>query len=708
MSWMEKLYQTYEAVIALNLPIEEGKQPLMPTSHTLQNAHINIVIDGEGHFRSASVLEKTQIILPATESSASRSSGEAPHPLADKIQYIAKDYADYGGQKKAYFEGYQKQLAAWCASEHAHPKVQAIYQYIKKGTVIADLVAYKILFVDADNQLLTQWHSEEGEAPKIFKVLPKEKGVLDQGAALVCWTVQKEADPNADTWKDTSIQASWIAYDTSDSSGTGLCYITGNLQPLSTKHPAKIRHSGDKAKLISSNDTSGYTYRGRLLEDDQACGIGFDVSQKAHNALSWLIQRQGFRNGDQAYVAWAVSGKAIPDPLQDSLSLFDNEEPDLSIVEEVASPTPDITIDHAIDIGQSYALQLRNRMAGYAAKLSPNEQIIIMGIDSATPGRMGIIYYREMFSYEFIERLEKWHEEFAWYQRHTQEIIDEKSKKKFSKPTYPISSPIPKHIAFAAYGENVTDNLKKKTIERLLPCIVDGSPFPFDLVENCVRKVSNRNAYPRDKQGKQPLWEEHLGITCALYRGYAHRRLGCTKESSAFPCTLRKEGNYFHQYPDTNQRRSFDMALEENYHSRDYLYGRLLAVAERIEEVALNASDENRPTNAARLMQRFSDRPAQTWLTIYKALDPYMQRLQASAKPSLRAFLHNQHEELETISGAFTIDDFNNNAPLSGEFLLGYYCQRQKMKQDSAEKSANYKAKQTKNLDETTLAGEAE
>lgn len=150
------------------------------------------------------------------------------------------------------------------------------------------------------------------------------------------------------------------------------------------------------------------------------------------------------------------------------------------------------------------------------------------------------------------------------------------------------------------------------------------------------------------------------------------------------------------------------MALEENYHSRDYLYGRLLAVAERIEEIALSASDENRPTNAARLMQRFADRPAQTWLTIYKALDPYMQRLQASAKPSLRTFLHNQNEELETISSAFVIEDFNNNAPLSGEFLLGYYCQRQKMKQDSAEKAANYKAKQTKNLDETTLAGEAE
>ena len=649
MSWMEKLYQTYEAVIALDLPIEEGKQPLMPTSHTLQNTHINIVIDGEGHFRSASVLEKTQIILPATEDSASRGNIEAPHALADKLQYVAKDYAIYGGRKKAYFESYQKQLAAWCASEHAHPKVQAIYQYIKKGTVIADLVAYKILFVDANHQLLTQWNSENGEAPKIFKVLPKEKGALDQGSALVCWTVEKEADPNADTWKDDSIQKSWIAYDTSDSSGTGLCYITGHLQTLSTKHPAKIRHSGDKAKLISSNDTSGYTYRGRFLEDDQACGIGFDVSQKAHNALSWLIQRQGFRNGDQAYVAWAVSGKDIPDPLQDSLSLFDNEEPDLSIVEEVASPTPDITIDHAIDIGQSYALQLRNRMAGYAAKLSPNEQIIIMGIDSATPGRMGIIYYREMLGPEFLERLETWHQQFAWHQRRTQEIPNETGKKPKTKVIWPISSPLPKDIASAAYGDNVTDSLKKKVIERLIPCIIDGQPFPRDLVTCCVRKAANRVAYASDEQW---LWKKNLGITCALYKGF-HQR-----------------------HPDINQRRNYAMALQENYHSRDYLFGRLLAIAERIEDIALSISGENRPTTAARLMQRFADRPYETWRTIELALQPYMQRLRVSRG----GFLVNRMKELDAILDLFDPAEFTSKAPLSGEFLLGYHCQRQHAK----------------------------
>ena len=96
MSWMEKLYQTYEAGVLLDLPLEKC---LMPISHTMQNAHINIVIDGNGHFKRASVLEKKQIILPATEKSAGRTGKKPPpHPLADKLQYVAKDYPEFGGQ----------------------------------------------------------------------------------------------------------------------------------------------------------------------------------------------------------------------------------------------------------------------------------------------------------------------------------------------------------------------------------------------------------------------------------------------------------------------------------------------------------------------------------------------------------------------------------------------------------------------------------
>ena len=675
MSWMEKLYQTYEAGVLLDLPLEKC---LMPISHTMQNAHINIVIDGNGHFKRASVLEKKQIILPATEKSAGRTGKKPPpHPLADKLQYVAKDYPEFGGQKLSFFEDYHNLLKSWCDSKYSHPKAVAVFEYIKRGSVVKDLSKDGILVVVNDRLETPKIFEDVKNKPAIFKVIPKDTKLdaFDQGAALVCWSVEIEGNCISDTWKDSSLQDSWNMFNSDDEGIEGLCFITGIKGALASNHPSKIRHTGDKAKLISSNDLDGFTFLGKFTDSKesikkfggQSLGVGLITTQKAHNALTWLIQRQGFRNGDQAYVSWAVSGKQIPEPLNDTWSLFETSDFDLDEVSEGSTNAQNESQDHSRDLGQSYALQLKKYMAGYSAKLSPNEQIIIMGIDSATPGRMGIIYYRELLRDDFFNRLESWHKEFAWIQRHTVQIADNSGKKPKTKTIWPISSPVPKDIAAAAYGDNVNDSLKKKVIERLMPCIIDGQPFPEDLVISCVRKATNRVGYASDAQW---LWEKNLGIACALYKGYYHR------------------------HPIKTKRREYAMALEENNDSRDYLYGRLLAIAERIEDVALNISGENRSTTAARLMQRFADRPFETWRTIELALQPYIQRLRLSRA----GFLTNQLKEIDTILALFKHDEFNSKDKLSGEFLLAYHCQRQKFKTKT----------ETETTDENTLEGDSE
>jgi len=657
MSWMAKLFETYEKGMSL----EQGHGTrLMPISHTLQNAHINIVIDGEGNFKRASVLEKTQVVLPATEKSAGRSSGAAPHPLADKIQYIAKDYPDYGGRKPSHFEGYEKQLAAWCASKHGHENAVAVHNYISKGQTISDLVQSHILHVNHENQLMAYWPEvEDSSPPLIFKVLPtlpknkrinKDMSEIEPGDALVCWSVEKEGNPNSSTWQDDSLQQSWIDYESQSSVLSDFCYITGDIKPIAVNHPAKLRHTGDKAKLLSANDSSGFTFRGRFTDPNgrQAARVSYEVTQKAHNALRWLISRQGFRNGDQVYVSWAISGKETPSPLESSWALLKASP---SIGEDIRLEAQK-TLDHSIDLGESFARALNKYMAGYHAALEPNEQIVVMGLDSATPGRMGIIYYRELLASEFIKRLEKWHCEFAWPQRFTLELPDPSGKKKpYTKTVWPISSPAPKAIAEAAYGDILKSNetLKKNVIQRILPCIVDGRHTPHDLVKSAVRRACNRNNYERWE------WEKNLGVACALYKGF-----------------------YF-RHPKEEERREYSMALEEDRTTRDYLYGRLLAIAEKIEEMALYVGGEERPTTAARLMQRFADRPFSTWRNIYLALQPYMQRLQANRA----GFLVNRKRELDAILDAFLPDDYTSERPLSGEFLLGYHCQKRAWQKQS-------------------------
>ncbi len=168
-----------------------------------------------------------------------------------------------------------------------------------------------------------------------------------------------------------------------------------------------------------------------------------------------------------------------------------------------------------------------------------------------------------------------------------------------------------------------------------MPSIIDGRPVPRDLVEQCVRRASNR-------VGLEPWeFEKSLGIACSLFKGFQN------------------EGGYI-------------MALEEERNSRDYLYGRLLAVAEKIESMALYFAKEKRETTAARLMPRFIDRPFSTWRTIRIGLRPYEARLNAKAPGLLSGYI----ELLDGISCQFLTDEFTQDNRLSGECLLAYHCQR--------------------------------
>ena len=660
MSWMQKLYRTYESI--LEQGVTDDAEPLTPVGHTIQNAHIVIVIDGQGNFQTARVMPpKTAILLPATESSENRTSGEAPHPLADKIQYVAKDYADYGGEKKAYFEGYLKQLKAWCESPFAHPKVQAVLHYVTKGRVVADLVEAGIFPLDSDGKVLNKWETE-GDAPPIFSVLPKTKGEIEFGSALVCWQVEIAGDVHSQTWTDKTIQQSWADYAASEKAEKGFCLVQGKEAVISTMHPAKLRHTGDKAKLISSNDTAGYTFRGRFATAEEAASISADVSAKAHSALRWLISRQGIRNGDQVTVAWAISGKPIPSPMKDisaELDWADMGNWDISAVEnpdEIAaqrlSENSEASPDWSVNIGQAAARIIKKKLHGYQAELKEHEQISLIMLDSATPGRMALTYYQEFLPADYFANLDAWIDDFSWYQRYSIEVPN--GKKNDKRTQWRFVPPSPYSIAEAVYGKSLSDTLKKQLYARLLPVIAGGTsvPIPEDLVRQSFQAACNPNGCENWE------WQRNIGVACALYKGWRAR------------------------HHDLSQRRTYPMSLDTQNRSRDYLYGRLLAVAENTESYALYLAGEKRATTAERYMQRFAEHPFATWRNIELALKPYQERLRNNGKDT-------GIQAIGEIMELFAIDDFTCDDKLSGEFLLGYHCQKMEIAHRIAELSAN-------------------
>ena len=656
MSWMQKLYRTYESI--LEQGVTDDTEPLTPVGHTIQNAHIVIVIDGQGNFQTARVMPpKTAILLPATESSENRTSGEAPHPLADKIQYVAKDYVDYGGEKKAYFDGYLKQLKAWCESPFAHPKVQAVLNYVSKGRVVADLVEAGIFQLDSGNKVLNKWEAE-GDAPPIFSVLPKTKGEIEFGSALVCWQVEIAGDVHSQTWMDKTIQQSWADYVASEKAEKGFCLVQGKEAVISTMHPAKLRHTGDKAKLISSNDTAGYTFRGRFATAEEAASVSADVSAKAHSALRWLISRQGIRNGDQVTVAWAISGKPIPSPMKDISSEIDWDNLDLSTVEnpdefssQASSEQP--SLDWSVNIGRAAAQIIKKKLHGYQAELKAHEQISLIMLDSATPGRMALTYYQEFLPADYFANLDAWIDDFSWYQRYSIEQPNAKKSDK-KKTLWAFVPPSPYSIAEAVYGKSLSDTLKKQLYARLLPVIAGGTsvPIPEDLVRQSFQAACNPNGCENWE------WQRNIGVACALYKGWRAR------------------------HHDLSQRRTYPMSLDTQNRSRDYLYGRLLAVAENTESYALYLAGEKRATTAERYMQRFAEHPFATWRNIELALKPYQERLRNNGKDT-------GAQAIGEIMELFATDDFTCDDKLSGEFLLGYHCQKMEIARRIAELSAN-------------------
>ena len=659
MSWMQKLYRTYESI--LEQGVTDDTEPLTPVGHTIQNAHIVIVIDGQGNFQTAHVMPpKTAILLPATESSENRTSGEAPHPLADKIQYVAKDYANYGGEKKAYFDGYLKQLKAWCESPFTHPKVQAVLNYVAKGRVVADLVEAGIFQLDSGNKVLNKWEAE-GDASPIFSVLPKIKGEIEFGSALVCWQVEIAGDVHSQTWTDKTIQQSWADYAASEKAEKGFCLVQGKEAVISTMHPAKLRHTGDKAKLISSNDTAGYTFRGRFATAEEAASISADVSAKAHSALRWLISRQGIRNGDQVTVAWAISGKPIPSPMKDISTEIDWDNLEISAVEnpeefssQTSSERP--SPDWSANIGRSAAEIIKKKLHGYQAELKDHEQISLIMLDSATPGRMALTYYQEFLPADYFANLDAWIDDFSWYQRYSIEVPN--GKKTDKRTQWRFVSPSPYSIAETVYGKSLSDTLKKQLYARLLPVIAGGTSvlIPEDLVRQSFQAACNPNGCENWE------WQRNIGVACALYKGWRAR------------------------HHDLSQRRTYPMSLDTQNRSRDYLYGRLIAQAESMEWYALYLQNgkktPTRATNAERYFQQFAQRPYSTWRNLAsEKLVPYQNYLTSQGKDFYK-------QAIGEIMELFQRDDYVCDDKLSGEFLLGYHCQKMENAREIAKRKA--------------------
>jgi len=632
LAWLKTLADTYDIYSDLAGVDKNGQAVLLPISHSTFNAQIEVTIDKDGNFVDAQKLEKgigVVTVIPVTEDSAARSSGIAPHPLCDKLCYIAGDYTDYTGDDKIkYYDAYMEQLQNWAESDFTHPMVQAVYRYLVKRSLICDLTAKKALLLD-DNGKLTDDIKIHGQG---------------QTGANVRFRVFGVGKPQ-EIWRSQEVYKKYSAYYQQKSGEKKLCYITGKMESCSDKHPSKIRNSADKAKLISGNDESGFTYRGRFTAKEQAVSVGYDASQKAHNVLRWLIQKQGYTRDESAIVCWLVNREMpIPDMMKDSINAYGD-------VDDFDFDFDDIGIDDAAadnkhDTGKYIAEQFNNAVNGYAGKIKQDDKIAIIALDAATTGRLSVVYYDEMGGKQYMDAILNWHRHCNW--RRTVKI--ENSEAENRKITCECT-PSPRDMALAAFGVQRAEWLEadskliRATIKRLLPCITGKrAEIPSDIIRAAARRASMPQTM------SDYIWyNDTLCVACAMIR-------------------------FNYEKGD----RTMDNFLNDNINDRNVLFGRLLAVYDYMEQRAMFEYDESgkvkerRTTNAKRYWNAYSSRPAKTFKTIRQNLIAYEKRL--------NDFELSKFEEWTGEIMAYLSEKGFDNTALSEMYLPGYYQQMEYMK----------------------------
>lgn len=596
MSLMQKAIETYNSY-EHKVGVTEGKEPLAPVGHIIAPAKIEIVIDKEGNFKEAHELaekveingkEKTipkKIIIPVTEKSSGRSGkNPIPHPLCDQVQYLS------GSDEKKY-NLYVSQLEEWTNECH-HEKLEAVLRYVRGGTIISDL---------------TDAGLYDGK---------KEKNDKD----LVAWTVVG-TEGDGSVWTDKTLFDSWAAFYRKKKLAEGkqvFSMISGNYGPAAEQHLRGVVPFASTAKLISTNDKGELIYRGeRFLDSNEALTISYEDSQKAHNALKWIIANNGVLVGDsqraRMFVCWDPQGLEIE---RDALFGNNVKEKDLSNYKEDIESTIQKS-ENKFGDNQHYK----------------NGELVIAAFEAATNGRLAIVYYRELKGSDFMDRTKEWHDSCCW------------ARTTKGNRTIEISPDIRAIVRFA-FGTEKEGKVKLGGreyvihVQRLLSCRLDGTHFPKDIVRALMRNVSSPERY------NYKNWSTLLTITCAAIRKYK-----------------------FDRYKEV-----WDMALEPEKKDRSYQYGRLLAALEKAESDTYSEEEKKqRQTNAARMWNAFVRNPDRTSDFIYRKIkSAYYKKLDGNW-PGRSKYYDKLFNEIREIIAECEGGD--HGEPLKETYLFGYSLQ---------------------------------
>lgn len=640
MSWTEELYKIYE--YNCKREPEGGEKVMLPVFHSTANAQIEVTVDGKGNFKGADLVDSKDSETPAPvwECSISRQgTQEQPRALTDDLKYLA---SDFDGVDSKYHKAYMEGLKSWCDSEYSHLSVRAIYAYLEKSQIVNDLVKSGILKINEDT----------GKIDKKSKI-----GGSEPEKATVRFIVNDLSLDENRTWLDKSLYDCFVALSEHRYNNVQLCYALGKELPTAKDSPYLIK----TGKLICENRTQKFAFAGRFSDYNEAVSVSYDFSQKALIALKWLIaSKHAIRFGKK-------DAKAEEND-KDEESGNSKTDTNMTIVvwSSALQNIPDIRNDcyydenfgedeNIPDTMPEYKVHLKNWIMGYESKFEPTTKVMIMVLDSAAPGRLSISLYSELMGSDFFKNVQKWHEETAWIHynnKFRKNVVSSFSVNDIINCAFGLEKDSPKNKSKSNKSEenkpakviSCDSKLFSDVLLRLIPCITSGRRLPQDIVSNLCNRASNPLAYESYNHRKV------LEVACGMIRK---------------------------QYID-NEKGDISMSYDPNITDRSYLFGCLLAIADRIESDACfkdkkGDSEEGKKelkersvkTNARRYWYAFSQQPYKTWGNIERNLNPYIIKLGGR---------YTYYEKLiQEIMNKMSFETFSDGGRLEPLYLLGYH-----------------------------------
>lgn len=401
------------------------------------------------------------------------------------------------------------------------------------------------------------------------------------------------------------------------------CNLSGKEDYLCIKHQPLM----GTARLVSQITANDENWRGRFTMADQNIKLGMETSQKIHLMAKYLLSGEETRRwlGEQAnMVSW------FSDDLSNAVAFDPSKSAEMpaGIFEKVLAEQKDES--DALAIADEITENIVKSFTNGKQLFSDDATYYIAIFDKISNGRVATKYFRALSASRLKENLVAWQEKYHW-RGYSKENRDK------------VFTPSPRRMVLAAYGverdgflEISKKDFLKNQYQNILTALVEGRSMPENFEKALGVNIRHRQNYDN-------TWMEVK--FCAL-------------------AVLKDKGGFK------------DAMLNRENTDRSYLFGRLLALFERMEAGTFGEKEE-RSTNAEKMWTSYTNHPATMMMRLRTLLKPYERKMATSEQNRGLYFKLSRDisEVTNMLHDNYDMDSAEVNRPLDYGFIFGYEAQ---------------------------------